>query len=614
MTTRRTSGPRTRRNGHGTPRAITRATTRTISRASTRGSSPNRTETAEPLLSRSDLTLLGSAAAAVAAGAVVLLGGALSGLVFGSGWALPPAASWLPTLTGLATRPASPAAAYPPEFVPLLPGPTPFWGTVTTLAVLSVLAAVVAGVSALGRRGQAGLATRSQVRRAGTADDAGAPFATYLGAPVRARGEDSALTIAPARAGKTTRLAAGRVVDAPGAVVATSTKADLVRLTAHARGRGRVHVFDPDRLLAWPTTCRWDATAGCADVREATTRARAMVAARPLGGGRNAGFFEGASQTVLAALLHAAALDGRSMADVLTWARDFTDDTPYDILRTHPGASHGWVDDLRTFCRAGAPETVSSTAMSLGLVLGALTDPAVLDLLCPEPGTGLDVEAFVRDGTDTLYLVSEGGAGVATAPLVTAFAAAVVTAARRHSQTTPTGRLDPPLTLVLDEAANVAPLPDLPTLMADGGGRGITTWAFVQSFAQLRTRWGRDGADTIWGATSIKLILGGCTEADDLERLSKLIGDRRVPRRSTTTPTGLLTRSTTGNASTSTSSERERVLPVEAIARIPTGQALMLYRALPAALITLPGWWERPDAHLFADSHTRALSESRPRP
>ena len=72
----------------------------------------------------------------------------------------------------------------------------------------------------------------------------------------------------------------GRVVDAPGAVVATSTKADLVHLTAFARATtGRVHVFDPDRLLAWPTPCRWNIVAGCQDVREAMTRARAMVAA-----------------------------------------------------------------------------------------------------------------------------------------------------------------------------------------------------------------------------------------------------------------------------------------------------------------------------------------------
>jgi hypothetical protein len=357
-------------------------------------------------------------------------------------------------------------------------------------------------------------------------------------------------------------------------------------------------------MLAWPTPCRWDIVAGCEDVREAMTRARAMVAARPLNSDRNSSFFEGASETVLRCLLHAAAIDGGSMREVLAWARDFTDDAPYEILRSHPGAAVGWLQDLRKFCRAGAPETVSSTAMSLGLILKAMADDRVVDLVCPAAGEGLDVDAFVRGGTDTLYLVSEGGEGISTAPLVTAFASAVVSCARRLSQTRPGGRLDPPLTFVLDEAANVAPLPDLPMMMADGGGRGMSTWAFVQSFAQLRARWGRDGADSIWGASSIKLLLGGCTEADDLEKISRVVGDRRVRRQSHSSPGGLVSRA---QVSTSTSMERERILPVEALARIPVGQALLLYRAVPAALVRLPAWWERKDARVFKASQAQAL-------
>jgi len=219
----------------------------------------------------------------------------------------------------------------------------------------------------------------------------------------------------------------------------------------------------------------------------------------------------------------------------------------------------------------------------------------------------VDVEKFVRGGRDTLYLISEGGDGISTAPLVTAFASAVVSAARRHSQSLPGGRLDPPLTLVLDEAANVAPLPDLPMLMADGGGRGMTTWAFVQSFAQLRARWGRDGADSIWGASSAKLLLGGCTEADDLEKISRVVGDRWARRTSRTSRSGLLPRT---DDSTSTSRERERILPVQDLARLPTGTALLLYRSLPPALIALPAWWQRPDAARFTASKGSTASAS----
>jgi hypothetical protein len=53
--------------------------------------------------------------------------------------------------------------------------------------------------------------------------------------------------------------------------------------------------------------------------------------------------------------------------------------------------------------------------------------------------------------------------------------------------------------------------------------------------------------------------------------------------------------------------ERERILPVEALARIPVGQALLLYRAVPAALVRLPAWWERKDARVFKSSQAQAL-------
>jgi hypothetical protein len=75
--------------------------------------------------------------------------------------------------------------------------------------------------------------------------------------------------------------------------------------------------------------------------------------------------------------------------EVLAWARDFNDDTPYEILRTHPGAAPGWLADLCKFCRGGAPETVSTTVMSLGLILKAMADDRVVDLFCQEAGEGL---------------------------------------------------------------------------------------------------------------------------------------------------------------------------------------------------------------------------------
>ena len=101
--------------------------------------------------------------------------------------------------------------------------------------------------------------------------------------------------------------------------------------------------------------------------------------------------------------------------------------------------------------------------------------------------------------------------------------------------------------------------------------------------------------------------LGGGTEADGRERICRVVGDRRVRRQSHPIPGGLGCRA---QVSTSTSIERERILPVEALARIPVGKALLLYRAVPAALIALPAWWERKDAGVFKESQAQALRVS----
>lgn len=71
----------------------------------------------------------------------------------------------------------------------------------------------------------------------------------------------------------------------------------------------------------------------------------------------------------------------------------------------------------------------------------------------------------------------------------------------RIAATGPGARLDPPLLLALDEVGNLAPLPSLPTLMAEGGGTGITTTPVLQSLAQAREKWSENAAGAIWDAS-----------------------------------------------------------------------------------------------------------------
>ena len=553
---------------------------------------------------------LGAAAVVVALVGCVPVGGAIASLGAHGAWVWPSKVTR--SLVQVAIHAKDPALAYAPAQRADVPGPVVFWSVVGVLAGVVLMVSVIAAVWVVSRQTRPGLATRAQMKKAMDFKDCTPAYSDYKGVPVKARTGDAALVVAPQQSGKTTRIAAAKIKDAPGAVVATSTKADLVDLTIFSRlkdGQDReVLVFDLDGVTSWPACARWNMIAGCERAVDAAARAKAMVAARPLGkeGGGNVSFFTDSAATVLKCLMHAAAVDGRTMRDVMRWARNFADDEALQILDAHPAAIPGWVDDLRQQTQGQAPETVSSTATTVQLVLGALADPAVLDMVCPTDfDEGIDLERFLARGRDTLYLCSEGGAHVSTAPIVTALASALVTTARRASQQRPSRKLDPILTLVLDEAANVAPLPELGTLMTDGGGRGISTWAFVQSFGQLRERWGADTASTLWGGTSLRMLLGGCQETDDLDRISRRIGDRWARRRSYNNA-GIFSAGNGG--SVSESFQETRILPVREIAELEVGQALLLYRNMPAAIVHVPAWWERPDKADFARSQQESMT------
>jgi len=63
----------------------------------------------------------------------------------------------------------------------------------------------------------------------------------------------------------------------------------------------------------------------------------------------------------------------------------------------------------------------------------------------------------------------------------------------------------PPVLFVLDEVANIAPLPNLPALVSEGGGQGLVTLACLQDLSQARARWGEaaEGFLTLFG---VKLL------------------------------------------------------------------------------------------------------------
>ena len=404
--------------------------------------------------------------------------------------------------------------------------------------------------------------------------------------------EDSILVIGPPRSGKGAHIVINAILDAPGPVVTTSTRPDNLTTTLRARQRlGPVAVFDPQQLAPGiPVGLRWSPIRGCEDPLTAMIRAAGLAAGTGLaaGGVDGGGFWEAKTRTALQSLLDAAALDGCSPAELFRWTLDpAAAHDAVSILLSTPAAATGWGDSLQAMLEAD-PRTRDSIWQGVSLSLGALADPRVLDAVSPSEGEEFDPEGFLRHN-GTLYLLATGAGSNNSAALVSALVEDLVETARRMAARSAGARLDPPLLLALDEIGNLAPLPSLPTLMAEGGGTGITTMPVLQSLAQARTKWSDNAAGTIWDSSIVKIVLGGASNSRDLQDLSTLIGDRDESTDSTTI-------GDRGSRSAQRSIRRVAIMPPDTIRTLPFGTGLILLRAAPPVVASLRMWTSRPDA------------------
>jgi type IV secretory pathway TraG/TraD family ATPase VirD4 len=139
------------------------------------------------------------------------------------------------------------------------------------------------------------------------------------------------------------------------------------------------------------------------------------------------------------------------------------------------------------------------------------------------------------------------------------------------------------LGIFLDEAANIAPLPNLPSLLSDAGGTGIHLEVILQSLAQARHRWGDAQASAMLDASTIKLILPGLSQADDLSIFSRLAGEQEIETKSSTS-------ASQGGSETVSSTWRPRWSP-DAIRGLRQFHALVMHRRVAPVEIEMTPYW-----------------------
>lgn len=343
--------------------------------------------------------------------------------------------------------------------------------------------------------------------------------------------EEAVLVLGPPRSGKTSMVVVPNLWMAPAAAVSTSTKPDVLEATFDCRRRmGTCYVFDPTGSTPIPegaVALRWSPLVGCEVWDGAVSTARAIVrAARP--GARahpESLHWNDRAEALLAPVLHAAARAGRTMAEACGWVASHDVREPESILRAADARlakvslSSVWRTEERE--RSG----IFSTAAGL---LSVYRSEAAL-ATSGEPN--FDPELFAAS-RDTLYICAPGYAQDELAPLVVALLEQIRDACYRRRRQHPDSA---PTVFLLDEVANIAPLPGLPQLVSEGGGQGVVTLACLQDLSQARARWGAE-AEGFFSLFRTKVIFPGLADGRTLELVSQLLGEEQVVVRSVSQP------------------------------------------------------------------------------
>ena len=403
--------------------------------------------------------------------------------------------------------------------------------------------------------------------------------------------ETSVLVIGPTRSGKTAALVIPNLLDWDGPAIATSTKSELVDLTAgHRQSIGPVYVYDPTGEIGRVTTVTWSPIAGCEDLDRAWMVASWLCASLQQGGGRGDNdwsHWAESGKLLIAPLLYVAAITGRTIVDVRTWIHGFDIATPINLLEEmllDPG-SVGDSDPIRAMSMLASvdqrPErergTVFSTVMR---IFNVFTERAVAESAL---SSRFDADDFLRR-RGTLYLCTPRQTPERVTSLFVGILMTVVTAAYALSDQDPDHRHAASLGLFLDELANVVPVEDLPALASQGAGRGVMLMSIVQDLSQLRARYGQEKSNTILNNHGCKVILPGQSDPETADVVGKLVGRADFTEQQTTLGAD-------GRVSRTYSVRHDAMATPDTLRQLRTGSAIVIHRDSPPAYVNLPYWF-----------------------
>ena len=575
------------------------------------------------------------AAAGIALGVIALVWGAAAG----SGWLvhqeLPElsfsdaaAATWELGCNELAWDPA-----WPPEIATQLGGPVWFWAVFSVEVIALSVAATTAvrfAANARQHRGSpddisAQWARRARVRKLliSRPDGRRVTLGRVDGRLVATEERHSVIIFGPTQSGKTTSLVVPALLEWDGPVVATSAKSDILSLTRPHRQTlgGRTWLFDPTRSTvmdsdderfrpgmvqtepdSWSPLHAVESITQRNGEPEVRWRARQWGAARESAkwlvhaartihaGQGDSEFWYTTAEKLLAPLLFAAAVDGHTISHVMAWI------DAQDHQNVAGALERSGINEARQAweaCHRHEHRILSGSYTTLEVVTYAYGDP---NLLALSQATDIAPRRLLDGKANTLFVVSPSTQQERLRPVFSALVSEVIHTAFEMAANSPTGRIDPPLLVVLDEAANIAPLQNLDQVASMGAGLGIQLVTAFQDLGQVEQVYGHHRATTVANNHRARILLPGVGDTSTLNYMSALIGDQVIETTSTS-------RDDMGARSTTDVEQLRPLAPPGWLRTLPDGQAVCVYGNLDPIRLQLRSWYEDKALGRLVDRH-----------
>lgn len=564
----------------------------------------------------SDQAVLRAIATVIALGGLLWLWGGIAGLAFGGAWPRVRLAQLPQVLIRLPARLSDPAGAWPAGVRSRLPGPVGFYAVLLALAgasasaMMALLAARRGGVG-VRRAGESGArwasavdlrilrrsggcswpsrsgATASSGRSTGVRRSGRLVLGRHNGRLLAAERRHAVIAFGPPQSGKSAGLAVPALLEWDGPAVASSIKGDLLMASLRRRrALGTVFVFDPFELAGvashtWSplhAARTWD---GALEVAWRLASAGELDQRSVEGGD----FWAIAAEQRLAPLLYPAAGTDAQIDTVLQWAYGQRGRELDQALATlsedaqgeaELAGAHAAYDAVRAF-EAQADRTRSSIEATAQALLRAYRFARVA-----RSARSCEITADrLLDESATLYLIGDAKASKLLRPIFLALLCEVVDRAYERA-TLAGGRLQRPLLLCLDEAGNVAPLPNLAEIASTAPSHNIQLVSIFHDLAQARTRYGQQ-TETVVNSHRARMLLPGVADLETLRYFSGLAGEEEARD---------VTRTVGAGGTTRTSARRRRpLLAPETLRQLPEGHALLLYGRIPPVQLRLRMWF-----------------------